>query len=212
MTPSVLCAGAEIALNRYLRLEPAVIKECAALSGRCVEFSLPAAGLTLVVEFMASGVRVMAESPQPPDVRVSGSSTALIGALRHVEFRRAKEGAKPGLPAGLQVEGDTELLERFRDMVGRVGFDAEEWLAPLLGGVAAHRLVGGLKKMFDWTRGNSRRMADHTAEYLREESYDLARGRDVNEWMHEVEDTRESLDRLEARLRRLESATPARAE
>ena len=53
--------------------------------------------------------------------------------------------------------------------------------------------------------GNTRRMADHSAEYLREETYDLARGRDVGEWMSEVEDARDSLDRLEARLRRLEA-------
>lgn len=201
MTPSVICAGAEIALNRYLRLEPSVLEECAQLAGRCLEFSLLGSGMNLAVEFIESGVRVMPESPQPANVRVTGSSAALIGALRHVA------GTKPGLPSGLQVEGDAELLERFRGMVARVGFDPEEWLAPLLGGVAAHRLVGGLKKMFDWMRGNSQRMADHTAEYLREETYDLARGRDVGEWMQEVEDARESLDRLEARLRRLESPT-----
>lgn len=205
MTPSVICAGAEIALNRYLRLEPSVLDDCAQLSGRCMEFTLSGAELNLVIEFMPSGVRVMPEAPTAtPDVRVSGSSAALIGALRHVA------GAMPGLPAGLQVEGDAELLERFRGMVARVGFDPEEWLAPLVGGVTAHRLVDGLKKMFDWTRGNTRRVADHTVEYLREESYDLARGRDVNEWMHQVEDARESLDRLEARLRRLETPTPAR--
>lgn len=206
MTPSVICAGAEIALNRYLRLEPSVIEECATLAGRCMAFSLPAARLTLVVEFMHSGVRVMPESPQPANVRVSGSSAALIAGLRHIA------GSKPGVPAGLDIEGDAELLDRFRAMVTKVGFDPEEWLAPLLGGVAAHRLVGGLKKMFDWTQGNTRRVADHTAEYLREESYDLARGRDVGEWMNEVEDARESLDRLEARLRRLESAPAARSE
>lgn len=203
--PSVLCAAAEIALNRYLRLEPAVIEECAALSGRCMEFSLPAASMTIAIEFIGSGVRVMSESPQPPQVRVSGSSAALISTLRHVA------SAKPGVPAGLQVEGDAELLDRFRAMVAKVGFDPEEWLAPLLGGVAAHRLVGGLKKMFDWTQGNTRRVADHTAEYLREETYDLARARDVGEWVNEVEDARESLDRLEARLRLLEGGTTATA-
>lgn len=203
--PAVLCAAAEIALNRYLRLEPAVIEECATLSGKCLEFVLPAASMTLVVEFMPTGVRVMPQSPQAPNLRVSGSSTALVGALRHVA------GSKPGIPAGLQIEGDAELLERFRAMVGRVGFDPEEWLAPLLGGVAAHRLVGGLKRMFDWTQGNTRRVADHTAEYLREETYDLARARDVGEWINEVEDARESLDRLEARLRLLEGGATSTA-
>ncbi|MGQ0697138.1 MAG: ubiquinone biosynthesis accessory factor UbiJ [Panacagrimonas sp.] len=199
MTPSILCAAAEIALNRYLRLEASVLDECTKLDGRCMEFFLPSAGLGLAIEFIPSGVRVMPHAPRGADVQVTGTPTALIASLRHVA------GAQPGLPAGLVVEGDAELLNQFRAMVARVGFDPEEWLAPMLGGVAAHRLVGGLKKMLSWTRGNSRRMADNTAEYLREETYDLARGRDVGEWMNEVDDARESLDRLEARLRRLES-------
>lgn len=198
-TPSVLCAAAEIALNRYLRLEPSVIRECERLSGRCMEFALHSASLSLAIEFIPTGVRVMPTSPRPPELRVSGTPTALIGALRQFG-----EG-ETGLPSGLDVEGDAELLAQFRAMVARVGFDAEEWLAPLVGGVAAHRVVGGLRRAFDWTRANSRRMADHGAEYLREETYDLARGRDVDAWMHEVDDARDLLDRLDARLRRLES-------
>ena len=196
--PSVVCATAEIALNRYLRLEPSVIDECAHLSGRSMEFGVTGAPLSLVVEFIDSGVRVMSEAPRIADVKVSGTPAALIASLRRMS------GPDGGLPTGLEVEGDAELLNRFRAMVSRVGFDPEEWLAPLLGGVAAHRMVGGLKKIFDWTGSNTRRMADHSAEYLREETYDLARGRDVEAWMNEVDDTRESLDRLEARLRRLE--------
>lgn len=199
MTPSILCAGAEIALNRYLRLEPAVLEECARLQNRCIEFALPAAGLVLAVEFTRDGVRVMPEAPAQPEVRVSGAPVALLGALRHVAT------AQPGQPSGLQVEGDAELLQQFRHMLAQVGFDPEEWLAPLIGGAAAHRLLGGLRRAFSWGRGSARRLADQSAEYLREETYDLARGRDVDAWMNEVDDAREALDRVEARLRRLES-------
>lgn len=198
MTPSILCAGAEIALNRYLRLEPAVIEDCARLQGRCMEFALPAAHLSLAVEFIDGGVRVFPEFPTPADVRVSGTPGALVAALRHVA------SSQPGPPTGLEIEGDAELLNEFRRMLARVGFDPEEWLAPLLGGAVSHRLLGGLRRMFDWTRGSARRVADNSAEYLREETYDLARARDVDAWMNEVDDAREALDRIEARLRRLE--------
>lgn len=204
-TPALLCAAAEIALNRYLRLEPSVLEDCAKLSGRCMAIQLPATGWTLAIEFMACGVRVMPEAPGSVDVSIQGTPSALIAALRQVA------GEPFTLPSGLQVEGDAELLAQFRSMVARVGFDPEEWLAPLIGGVAAHRVVGGLKKMFDWSRGNARRVADNGAEYLREETYDLARGRDVETWMDEVDDTRETLDRLEARLRRLEAGASTAA-
>ncbi|MGQ0530104.1 MAG: ubiquinone biosynthesis accessory factor UbiJ [Panacagrimonas sp.] len=197
--PALLCAGAEIALNRYLRLESSVVADCAKLAGRGIEISLRGVQMDLYIEFISTGVRVLPESPQRADVRISGSPTQLMAALRRMA------SAQSGLPEGLQIEGDAELLDRFRDMTARVGFDPEEWLAPIVGGTAAHRLVGGLKRMFDRSRGNAQRMADHSAEYLREETYDLARGRDVGEWMNEVDDAREALDRIEARLRRLEA-------
>lgn len=201
MTPSVLCAGAEIALNRYLRLEASVIEDCARLAGRCIELRLATADMALVIEFIATGVRVLPTAPMPAEVRVSGPPTALLGVLR-----RAATGDTT-LPRGVTVEGDAELLQSFRSMLARVGFDPEEWLAPFLGGAVAHRVIGGLRRLFDWGRGNAGRVADQGAEYLREESYDLARGRDVDSWMNEVDDTREQLDRLEARLRRLETRT-----
>lgn len=198
--PSVICGATEIALNRYLRLEPAVLEDCARLAGRWMVFVLREPDISLALEFVRDGVRVAPAPAAPPDVLVSGTPIALARALRQFA------GEAGGVPAGLNVEGDAELLERFRDMIRRVGFDPEEWLAPLLGGAAAHRVVGGLRGVFGWTRSNSRRMADHGAEYLREETYDLARGRDVEAWMHQVDDARDALERLEARLRRLESA------
>ena len=196
--PSFVCAGAEIALNRYLRLESSVLEECAQLSGRVIEIEITTTAMSLAVEFTPGGVRVMPESPQTPDVRISGGATALLAAMKKNDAESAS------LPANLDVQGDVELLMRFQAMIERVGFDPEEWLAPMLGGPAAHRIVGGLKQMFGWGRDNSRRMADHTAEYLREESYDLARSRDVESWINEVEQARDSVERLDARLRRLE--------
>lgn len=201
MTPAIVCATAEIAINRFLRLEKSVIEDCARLSGRILQISLPSENLKLAIEFIESGVRVMPEAPSAADVSISGTPTALFAAMKNTSG-----GA---LPSGLQLEGDVELLEKFRSMVTKVGFDPEEWMAPMLGGAAAHRLSNGLKQLFGWSQTNSKRMADHTAEYLREESYDLARGRDVDHWMDEVDSTRAALDRLEARVNLLEAGHEA---
>ncbi|MDE0856825.1 MAG: hypothetical protein OSA97_20615, partial [Nevskia sp.] len=113
-------------------------------------------------------------------------------------------GGEAGLPAGLEVEGDTELLTRFNALLARVGFDPEELAARLLGDAAAHRLVGGLRELFGWGRHAAQRLTQDTAEYLREETGDLARAGDIEEWMQGVETLREGADRLEARLALLE--------
>lgn len=197
--PPLACAAMEVALNRYLRLEDAALQDCARLAGKHMEVALPSGGLSAAIEFIEGGVRVLPQAPGKPDVRVCATPTALLSALR----------SESGLASGVEVEGDTEVLERFRAMLRTVGFDPEEWLQPLLGAAGAHRVGSALSSLFGWTQDNSRRMADHTAEYLREETYDLARGRDVGVWMDDIDRLRDDVDRFEARLSRLEKAPAA---
>ncbi|WP_051748482.1 ubiquinone biosynthesis accessory factor UbiJ [Nevskia soli] len=200
-TPALACAGLEIALNRYLRLERSALEECAALDGKSIALHLADLGWTFVVEPHAAGVRVLAESEIPPDVRVAAPS------MRLLQLALRSAGGAEGLPAGLEVEGDTELLTRFNALLARVGFDPEELAAKVLGDAAAHRVVGGLRELFGWGRHAAQRLSQDAAEYLSEETGDLARAGDIEEWMQGVEALREGADRLEARLALLEGKT-----
>jgi ubiquinone biosynthesis protein UbiJ len=200
-TPALACATLEIALNRYLRLERSALEECAALNGKAIALHLTDLGWTFVVEPHPAGVRVLADSETPPDVRLSAPSPRLL----QLALRSA--GGAEGLPAGLEVEGDTELLNRSKALLARVGFDPEELAAKVLGDAAAHRVVGGLRELFGWGRHAAQRLSQDTAEYLSEETGDLARSGDIEEWMQGVDTLREGADRLEARLALLEGKT-----
>ena len=199
--PTLACATLEIALNRYLRLERSALEECAALDGKSIALHLADMGWTFVVEPHAAGVRVLGESEIPPDVRVAAPS------MRLLQLALRSAGGAEGLPAGLEVEGDTELLTRFNALLARVGFDPEELAAKVLGDAAAHRVVGGLRELFGWGRHAAQRLSQDTAEYLSEETGDLARAGDIEDWMQGVETLREGADRLEARLALLEGKT-----
>ena len=134
-----------------------------------------------------------------PAVTVSATTAQVLsGALKNLT---AKE---PGLPSGLRIDGDAELLDRFSRLLRQVGFDLEEPLARFVGDSAAHRSAGGLRSLFGWSRTAADRLAVDTSEYLREEVRELAGAAEVEEWMHDVDALRESVDRLEARLTRLE--------
>ena len=204
-TPALACAGLEIALNRYLQLERSALLECAALSGKQIALEAADLGWTFVVRPHAAGVTVAGEADGEPDVRASAPS------LRLLQLALRGAGGAEGLPAGLSVSGDTELLQRFNAVLAWVGFDPEELAARLLGDGAAHRLVGGLRNLFGWGRHAAQRLSQDAAEYLSEETGDLARRGDIEEWMHGVDALREGADRLEARLARLERAAEPRS-
>lgn len=199
MTPSLVCAGAEIALNRTLRLEPEVLAECAKLEGRVIGLRLGGLDWDLFIEFMPGGVRVLPQLERMADVSVSGAPEVVL----RLALRAA--AGESGLPQGLRVEGDPELLLRFQKLLARAGFDPEELLEPLIGGPAAHRVVQGVGALLGWGRKTAGTLALDTAEYLREETRDLARREDVEEWMDAVDHLRDGAERLEARLNRLES-------
>jgi len=205
--PGVLIGAMEIALNRYLRLEPDALEECARLSGRTIELRVKNPPWAFVIEFTSGGVRVLPDWPTKPEVRVTAPLSALVRLGAASARPSSGLGANDAsLPSGIDVEGDAELLTRFNKLIAGVGFDLEEVFAKYMDDGAAHRLAEGLKTLFGWSRKTAGTLALDTAEYLREETGDLARAADVEEWSEAVDELRERTDRLEAKLSRLERA------
>ena len=193
----------EVALNRFLRLEPDVLAQCAELRGRVIGLAVAPLNWQLYIEFLDGGVRVADTVDGEVDVAVAG---ALPDILR---MAAAQAGGSSSLPRGLQIHGDVMLLNRFREMLVAAEFDPEELLARFMPGHTAHRVATGLQGLFQWGRETVATLGLDTAEYLREETGDLVHREDVDDWMKQVDAVRDGTDRLEARLRRLEAASAA---
>ena len=195
--PPLLCAAVEIGLNRYLALEPEVAAEFARLEGRVIALHAQGPDWEFYLCPARAGVVVLDAHAGKPDVRISARPAALV--------RRAFRGADGGAGgSGVTVEGDADLLHKFSTLIGRVGFDPEEWLAPWLGDGAAHRVGQGLRGLLGWGRASASTLALDTAEYLREETRDLPHRADVERWMDGVNAVRQRGEQLAARLARLE--------
>lgn len=197
-TPAIVCATVEVALNRTLRLEPEVLADLSPLAGRVLGLSIDGLDWNFFVELTPDGTRVLPSFERAADVHLRGSPLTL-GRLAAQIAR-----GDTTLPQGVQIDGDPELLNRFRSLLLRVGFDPEELVAKVVGGGAAYRLVGGLKTLLGWGRNTASTLSLDTAEYLREETRDLARKIDADEWMDAVDSLRDGVDRLDARLKNLE--------
>ena len=201
--PGLLVGALEVALNRFLRLEPDVLAQCAELRGQVIGLAVAPLNWQLYIEFVDGGVRVADTVDGEVDVAVAG---ALPDILR---MAAAQAGGSSSLPRGLQIHGDVMLLNRFREMLVAADFDPEELLARFMPGHTAHRVATGLQGLFQWGRETVATLGLDTAEYLREETGDLVHREDVDDWMKQVDGVRDGTDRLEARLRRLEAASAA---
>ena len=200
--PPLLCAGLEIALNRYLALEPDVLAEFGKLGGRVIALQAEGPGWEFFLCPHARGVQVLDRYEGKPDVRIRARPSQLVRQM-------LRGGSGEGSPlSGVQVEGDAGLMQQFGTLLSRVGFDLEEWLAKAMDAGAAQRVGGALRGLAGWGRQTASTLALDTAEYLREETRDLVHRADVERWMADVDELGKRVDGFAARVARLERRRP----
>jgi ubiquinone biosynthesis protein UbiJ len=188
-------------LNRNVAQSNRASALTAQLDGRTLSLVLEGTPLTLY--FRVADGRIAIDSGQPgdADASLSGSPLALLSL--------AGPGAEDRLRgSAIRIAGDAEVAQRFRDLLQQAQPDFEEELSRVVGDVAAHRVAGLARGLLDWGRKAAGSLSTSVAEYLQEESRDLPTRIEVEEFLEAVDRLRESADRFEARLARLESAAP----
>jgi ubiquinone biosynthesis protein UbiJ len=197
--PDTFLGLLEATFNRYLALDPKVLEGCEALSGKLIAFHLREFDFTAYLMPGRSGVQVVSGSERKPDVTLSGS----LPGFARLWLPRANE-AEVLLSGAVAVEGDSELAQDFAHLLRQVHFDPEELLAAQVGSAAAHTIGRVTRGAFGIGRRTASVLGRDTAEYLREETRDLVHRADVQQWLDAVDRFHSDLDRLEARVRRLE--------
>jgi ubiquinone biosynthesis accessory factor UbiJ len=137
------------------------------------------------------------------DAVISGSPFALVKLLTE------GAGRTPGQPpdrarASAQVAGDAEVAGRYRELFALARPDLEEELSRLVGDLPARRLSLAAQGAIGWIGKLGRTFGENVAEYLQEESRDLVGKTEVEEFVQDVDRLRDTADRVQARLARIE--------
>ena len=202
--PRFLAATAEDLANRVLRLDPDTLERLAAFDGKLIRlcYQPPGSGgpLSWYVLPFAGGLRLRLSPPGEPDVTISGNLPAfgrmLFGDLSPLSA-----------PADMQIRGDIELGQRFKQVLDQVDPDWEEPLSRVLGDTLAHkagRLLAGLQ---DWSRRTRGYLQADLADYLKEEAELVPRREEVERFVEQVGALRADVERLAQRLQRLKDRT-----
>ncbi len=130
---------------------------------------------------------------------IAGSPFAL---LQLAGARGGASGKIPHTPA--QVRGDAEIANLYRQLFAVARPDLEEELSRIVGDLAARRLSQFARQTAAWVRHARRTAGENIAEYLQEESRVLVNKTELEEFLQGVDMLRETADRVEARIARLE--------
>lgn len=187
----------ESALNRNVAGSRRAQALCRQLDGRVMSLTAPGTPLSLFFKAEGGRIGIAARHEGAPDATLSGTPIALL-ALAGPKAEGAMRGG------GVRIEGDAEVAQKFRELLSQAQPDFEEELARVIGDVAARRVANVARGVLDWGRKAADSLATSVVEYLQEEGRDLPTRVEVEEYLEGVDRLRDDVERLEARLLRLE--------
>jgi ubiquinone biosynthesis protein UbiJ len=199
---------ADIAIERLLERavtqartdSPRAVSLLAALKGRKLSITISGTPWNATVE--SDGQTLQLRPGGPADASIIGAPLSLL--------RLAGEQAQDLISSGdVKIEGNAEIAQQFRDLGLLLRPDLEAGLSRLVGRSGAHLAMRGLRAARDWTRAAAWTAAQNVAEYLAHERGDLLSRAEAEHFLRGVDELREHLDRVDARLRQLEQRARA---
>ncbi len=201
--PAGAATGLEIALNRYLDLDPAVRDRLAELEGRLIALQLGGIDLRILLRIGRNGITVLTDSDQDADTVLRGSPLGMA--------RLGLGGNSAGtlFSGAVEIAGDVETGQAFKAILDDLEIDWEEQLSRLTGDVVAHQLGNIAHKTGTLLAHGRATLMQDLSEYLQEELRVLPARIEVENFIEDVSRLGMAMDRLQARLARLQAVRTA---
>jgi ubiquinone biosynthesis protein UbiJ len=194
----VLLGQLAASLNRNVAQSDRAATLARQLEGRVLALALEGTPLTLWFVVNDGRVAIASRHEGAPDARLAGTPFSLLSLVGRGAPDRVRT-------AGIRIDGDAEVAQRFQGLLQLAQPDFEEELARVIGDVAAHQVANLARGFLDWGRKAADSFSQNVAEYLQEEGRDVPTRVELDEFLEAVDHLRNDADRLEARLARLES-------
>lgn len=135
--------------------------------------------------------------PAPPE-----TLTAVTIRLTHLTLLEVlADGEEAWRKA--EVAGDTDFAAVISQVASNLRWDVEEDLSRVVGDIAAHRMAQAGRAAAAWPKRAAVSLAENAAEYLTEEKALLVTPLQAAEFMREVDEVRDAVERLDKRIERL---------
>jgi ubiquinone biosynthesis protein UbiJ len=195
---NVLLGQLAASLNRNVGQSERAATLAAQLDGRVLALVLEGTPMTLWFRVNGGQVAIDTRQEGTADARLAGTPLSLLSLVGPGAPERVRS-------AGIRIEGDAEVAQRFQGLLQLAQPDFEEELARVIGDVAAHQVANLARGLLDWGRKAADSFSQNVAEYLQEEGRDVPSRVELEEFLEAVDHLRNDADRLEARLSRLET-------
>ena len=180
-------------LNRNIRESTRARELCERLDGKLIAIRVRDTGLSGYFDIDRNGLFLGTNHDGEPDVVITGSLVALA-------LMAGEDSIRDG---SLDLTGDAATAQAFQQLLEHARPDIEEELSAVIGDTAAHGLGEFARGVGRWARETRSIMGDNIREYLQEESRDVPSRYEVEQFSRRVNQLRDDVDRLAARVGRL---------
>lgn len=181
------------ALNGFVSLDGDHRRRLRGLEGRSLGIEMRGPELSFVLLVEEGRFALLAE-----EIDASAWIRATPGGFLTMA---ASGGRSSG--ADLHLDGDAESARRFQEFFAGLDPDWEEGMTRIFGDVIGFQLSRLLRGGLDLAKHARDSMERNISEYLREESRQLVTRTEVDQFLDNVDDLRDDVERLEARIRGL---------
>jgi len=188
----------EAVLNRQAHDSPRARELLKQLAERGITLAATFTPFLLELRSDGDALRLSRTPSGSADAQIRGTPLSLLRLTGADPESAIRDGS-------VTIAGDAEIANRFRELMQLLKPDVEDEVARLIGDTPANAIGRVVSGLLGWTRQTGRAAGRNVYEYLAHERGDLiplAEGRD---FLDGVDQLRESVDRLAARIAHLES-------
>jgi ubiquinone biosynthesis protein UbiJ len=187
----------ETVINRYLALDPEMLGKLAQFNGKVIKLEMTGINKTLYMLPNESGIQVLTDFEGPVDTVLRGTPISLF------KMGLVSNAASLLLKGEVEITGDTRLGHKFKNVFSQMDIDWSEPLANMVGDSLAYQIHQSGNKLGRWGKETVKSVSTSFSEYLQEESRDVVTDTELNIFNEAVDQMRNDVDRLQARVNTL---------
>jgi ubiquinone biosynthesis accessory factor UbiJ len=191
MILSALLKPVEKCLNQYLAADIEKSNAVHQLNGKIIHLYLIPLNFECYVLIENGKLSLTKQYHNPANVIIRGTPLALLNLLK---------SQNSVLPESVTLTGDIPIVQKLQNIFTSIEIDWEEKLSHYVGDVAAHTLCQQWRKLCDYQHYAVKSFTRSSKEFLQEELCFFPTRNELTEFYNEVDQLRDALDRLSARI------------
>ena len=196
--PAGVLSALESAINRYLQLDPEAAARLAKLSGKHIGMVLKGIDLEMFVTTDGNRIHLHESIDGEADTVLRGTPLGML------QLGLGSNTQKTLFGGDVQIEGDVETGQTFKEILDAVDIDWEEQLSRLTGDFVAHRIGNAARTARRVLKHGRATLEQDISEYLQEELRVLPTRIENENFIADTRDIAMAIERLEARVSRLQ--------